>query len=158
MTLTGVGIMVAGVALLMLILRKSAHVQAFRDHLRLVTPFLRLSISYRRIRRVNTATVSSLFPPRSLRGMNRDILEPLFGQTALVLDLNALPVPMSTLKLFLSPFFFKDRTAHIVILVRDWMGLSTELESLRTGTATPEPEPSRKRGPTSILSELPQKK
>ena len=158
MTLAVVGIVVVGASFLMLMLRRSAHVQAFRDHLRLVTPFLRLNISYRRIQQVNTAEMSNLFPPRSLRGMKRDILAPLFGLTALVIELNALPVPMSTLKLFLSPFFFKDRTPHIVILVRDWMGFSTELESLRTGTAAAEPEPERRRSPTSILSHLPQKR
>src|SRR5574340_280389 len=118
MTLAAVGILVTGASFLMLILRKSAHIQALRDHLRLVTPFLRLNISYRRIQRVTPAAMSNLFPPRSLRGMKRDILAPLFGLTALVIDLNALPVGMSTLKLFLSPFFFKDHTPHIVILVR----------------------------------------
>ena len=136
----------------MLLLRRSASVQAFSDHLRLVTPFLRLNISYRRIRRVNTAALSTLFPPRSLHGLKRDILEPLFGRTAVVIDLNALPMPMATLRLFLSPFFFKDSTPHLVILVRDWMGFSTELESRRTGVAMPEPV--HRRSPTSILSQL----
>jgi hypothetical protein len=156
MTLAGVGTVVIGFSLLMLLLRRSAHVQPFGDHLRLVTPLLRLNISYRRIRRINTAALPTLFPPRSLRGLKRDILEPLFGQTAVVIDLNALPMSIAALKLFLSPFFFKDRTPHIVILVRDWMGFSTELESLRSGTDTPEPV--RKRSPSSILSQLPQKK
>ena len=156
MTLAGVGVLVVGCALLMLLLRRSAHAQAFSDHLRLVTPFLRLKISYRRILRVNTAALPTLFPPHSLRGFKRDILEPLFGQTAVVIDLHALPMPRATLRLFLSPFFFKDTTPHLVILVKDWMGFSTELESRRTGTAAPEPV--RKRGPTSILSNLPEKK
>jgi hypothetical protein len=156
MTLAGVGILVVGSALLALLLRKSAYVQLFRDHLRLVTPLLRLSISYRRIRRVSTEAMSTLFPPRSLRGLKRDILEPLFRNTAVVIDLNALPLPASTLKFFLSPFFFKDRTPHIVILVRDWMGFSTELESLRSGFTTPEPW--RPRTPASAFSQLPRKK
>ena len=156
MTLAGVGGLLVTCSLVMLLLRSSAHVQAFSDHLRLVTPFLRLSISYRRVLRVNTAALSTLFPPRGLRGLKRDILEPLFGQTALVIDLKALPMPRALLKLFLSPFFFKDSTPHIVILVKDWMGFSTELESKRVGTAAP--EPIRKRGPSSILSQLPEKK
>ena len=81
----------------MLLLRSSAYVQPFRDHLRLVTPFLRLNISYRRIRHTTTTAMATLFPPRSLRGLKRDILEPLFGRTAVVIDLNALPMPRSTL-------------------------------------------------------------
>jgi hypothetical protein len=156
MTLAGAGMAVTGASFLMLLLRRSAHVQPFSDHLRLVTPFLRLSISYRRIRRVNTAALSALFPPRRLRGMQRDILEPLFRQTAVVIELNALPMSIATLRLFLSPFFFKDSTPHLVILVRDWMGFSTELESLRSGAMAS--EPLRRRDPTSILNELPHKK
>ncbi|HET6845334.1 MAG TPA: hypothetical protein VFH29_00785 [Anaerolineales bacterium] len=158
MTLATVGGLVIATAFLMLILRKSAYVQALGDHFRLVTPFLRLKISYRRIRRVNSAAVSSLFPPRSLRGMKRDILEPLFSQTAVVIDLNAMPVSMSTLRLFLSPFFFKDGTPHIVILVRDWMGFSTELETLRNGAVRTEWAPVPERAAASVLSQLPPRK
>ncbi len=156
MALAGLGGAVVGISLLMLLLRRSAYAQPFNDHLLLVTPFMRLRISYRRIQRVYTAATASLFPPRSLHGMRRDILEPLFSETAVVIDLNALPMPMGTLKLFLSPFFFKDRTPHLVILVRDWMGFSTELESLRSGTVAPEPV--RQQSSTSILSDLPRRK
>jgi hypothetical protein len=154
MTLAGTGGIVIAASLLMLVLRRSAHVQAFPDHLRLVTPFLRLRISYRRIRGTNTTSMASLFPPRSLHGLKRDILEPLFGHTALVIHFSSLPIPASTLRLFLSPFFFKDRTPHLVILVRDWMQFSTELDSMRGGTPAPEVAP---KGPSSILSKLPEK-
>ncbi|MFH1185084.1 MAG: hypothetical protein V1755_08610 [Chloroflexota bacterium] len=154
MTLAGVGGMAIAAALLMLVLRGSAYVQPFPDHLRLATPFLRMSISYRRIQRTTSTAMAVLFPPRSLRGFNRDILEPLFSRTALVIDLSALPIPASTLRLFLSPFFFKDSTPHIVILVRDWMRFSTELDSMRSGGAAPQASP---RSPSSILSNLPGK-
>jgi hypothetical protein len=58
--------------------------------------------------------------------------------------------------MFLSRFFFKDKTPHLVILVKDWMQFSTELESLRSGFGT-EPQPAQKRTRNSILSRLPQK-
>lgn len=154
MTLAGVGGMVIAASLLMLVLRSSAYVQPLPDRLRLVTPFLRMSISYRRIQRTTITAMATLFPPGKLSGLNRDILEPLFSRTALVIDLSALPIPAATLRLFLSPFFFKDKTPHIVILVRDWMRFSTELHSMRTGTAAPEILP---RSPSSILSRLPEK-
>jgi hypothetical protein len=78
----------------------------------------------------------------------------LFGHTALVIHFTALPIPTSTLRLFLSPFFFHDRSPHLVILVRDWMGFSTELDSMRAGTEAPEVAP---KGPSSILARLPEK-
>ena len=156
MTMAAVGAGVVGISLLMLVMRQSAYAQPFPDHLRIITPFLRLNISYRRMLRLNTAAVSTLYPPRSLHGMKRDILEPLFRQTAVVIELTALPMSMGTLRLFLSPFFFKDRTPHIVILVRDWIGFSTLLESMRSGTIAT--EPTSPRNSTSILSHLPHKR
>ncbi len=154
MTAAGLGAAVIFASLIMLAVRKSAYVQPFSDHLRLATPFLRLSISYRRIRRTTTATMYSLFPPRTLSGTKRDILEPLANLTAVVIELNSYPVSAATLKFFLSPFFFKDKTPHFVILVQNWMGFSTELESMRvSGNEPARPQPDN----YSILSRLPKK-
>jgi hypothetical protein len=154
-TFTGLGGIVILVSLLMLALRKSAYVQPFGSYLRLVTPFLRLNISYRRIRSTTTTAMAMLFPLDSLRGMRRDIVRPLLSRTAVVVDMNALPMSVRTLRLFLSPFFFKDRTPHLVILVDDWMGFSTELESRRMAGAEPVLPP--RRAPSSLLGQLPRK-
>ena len=135
MTMAGVGGAVIVASLVMLALRRSAYVQPLRDHLILATPFLRMSVSYKRIRRSSTAAMSSLFPPRRLPWLKREILEPLFGHTAVVLDLSALPMPRSVLGLFLSPFFFKPGAPGLVILVDEWIVFSTELDSMRTSLA-----------------------
>ncbi len=154
MILAGVGAAVVLVSLLMLAFRKSAYVQPMSDHFKLVTPFLHMKVSYRRIRRTTTVSMSSLFPPKSMPGMKRDIIEPLGRLTAVVIDLNALPMSQGVLKFFLSPFFFKDKTPHLVILVQDWMGFSTALESMRvSGGETPSQGPSN----SSILTRLPKK-
>jgi hypothetical protein len=63
-------------------------------------------------------------------------------------------MPQSTLRLFLSPFFFKDKTPHLVILVDEWMKFSNELESLRQGGVSSTPQ---QRRDSSILSRLPTK-
>jgi hypothetical protein len=154
-TFAGLGAIVILVSLLMLALRKSAFVQPFGSYLRLATPFLRLNISYRRIRSTTTTAMATLFPMDSLRGMRRDIVRPLRSRTAVVVEMTALPLSVTALRLFLSPFFFKDKTPHLVILVDDWMGFSTELESKRMGGELPVP-PAR-RTPASILGHLPRK-
>jgi hypothetical protein len=151
--LAGLGATVILVSLLMLAFRKSAYVQPFGSYLRLVTPFLRLNISYRRVRGTTSTGMAMLFPLQRLSGLQRDAIRPLLSRTAVVIDMSTLPLPIQTLKLFLSPFFFKDRTPHLVILVDDWMGFSTELESLRRGIAEPA-VPSTK-VPSSILGQLP---
>jgi hypothetical protein len=150
----GLGGTVILVSLLMLVMRKSAYVQPFGDHFRLVTPFLRMKVSYKRIRRTTTANMAVLFPPAQMSGLRRDIIEPLWKHTAVIVDLNALPMSKSTLRLFLSPLFFKDQTPHLIILVQDWMGFSTQIESLRVSGNAPEPTRQKNR---SILERLPGK-
>jgi hypothetical protein len=152
--LTAIGIIVAAVGLVMFAFRKAAYVQPLDGHLRLVTPFLRLSISYKRLRRATSAQMGALFPPKSMSNWRYEIMEPLARRTAVILELNGFPTTQTVLKFFLSPFFFKDTTPHFVLLVDDWMGFSTELESFRAGGAMPSIQKPRDQ---SILSRLPHK-
>jgi len=152
--MAGLGGAVILTGLVMLSMRKSAYVQPLQDHLRLVTPFLRLKVSYRRVRRTATANMWALFPPKSMRGWKRDIVAPLGKMTAVVVELSAYPMPPAALRFFLSPFFFKDQTPHFVILVDNWMGFSTELESMRVNVDASAPESLRD---PSLLSRLPRK-
>ncbi|MGD0612532.1 MAG: hypothetical protein ABSB41_13555 [Anaerolineales bacterium] len=124
-----VGALVIFVAIFLVAFRKSAYVQPYRDHLRLVTPFLRLNISYRRIRQASCTEMARLFP--NVKGWQRTFLRPLAGKMAIVLDLDGYPISRGALRLFLSPFFFPDRTTRLALLVPDWMEFSTELESMR---------------------------
>jgi hypothetical protein len=114
-------------------LRKMAYMQLFSDHFKLVTPFLRLKISYKRVHHTTTTQVSQLFPPQKMSGQQRDVIAPISGNTAIIIHLTSYPLSRSILRFFLSPFFFYDKTPHFVLLVDDWMGLNRELESRRTG-------------------------
>lgn len=153
----GLGAGIVVFALLLLAMRGMAYVQVFPSHVRLVTPFLRLNISHKRLLRTTTTEVRTLFPPQKMRGWKRDVIAPLGGRTAVVLELNSWPASPELMRIFLSPFFFKDRTPHFVILVNDWMRFSTELESMRRGDGTARPNPPRPLN-QSILSRLPHKK
>jgi len=115
---------------------------------------MRLNISYKRIRKTVTTEMRLLFPPKSLSGWMQNIFSPLATKTALIIELNGYPISPAILRLFLSRFFFKDKTPHLVILVQDWLKFSSELESMRTGI---EPEPVEKRPRNNILSRLPHK-
>ena len=143
-------------SLLLLVMRSMAYVQVFPAYLKLVTPFLRLNISHKRLHRSTTTEMRALFPPAKMRGWKRNVIAPLGGRTAVVLELNGWPASSELLHVFLSSFFFKDKMPHFVILVDDWMRFSTELESQRRGDeAAPSREP-RTYDP-SILSRLPRK-
>ena len=149
-----VGALAMLIGVFFIVTGQMAYVQPFPDYLKLVTPFLRLNISYKRIRRTITTEMRLLFPPKSLSGWVQDIFAPLASKTALVIELNGYPISPTVLRLFLSRFFFKDKTPHLVILINDWMRFSTELESMRTGM---EPEPAERPSKNSILSRLPHK-
>lgn len=151
-----IGMLAILIGIFFLIIRLIAYVQPFPTHLKFVTPFLRFNISYQRIHKITTTEMHYLFPPRSMSGWVRDIFEPLASKTALVIELKGYPLSPVILRMFLSRFFFKDKTPHLVILVKDWMQFSTELESLRSGSDTG-PQPVQKRKKNSILSRLPQK-
>ena len=127
----GLGGLVLFFTLFLLIIRKAAYVRPFPSYLRLATPFLRINISYRRFRGTTTSELRALFPPSDLSGWRREIIAPLSGMTAIVINLNGYPMPQFVLRWFLSPFFFKDKTPHIVILVKDWLRFSAELDSMR---------------------------
>jgi hypothetical protein len=155
LTFTSIGGLNIFLGIVLWVMRKSAYVQPFGDHLRLVTPFLRLNISYKRFRRASSANMGALFPPQSVSSWRAEIIEPLAKMTALVIELNSFPMSQSALRLFLSPLFFKDKTPHFVILVDDWMRFSAELESMRSSGVPSTPQ---QRRDNSILSRLPNKK
>lgn len=135
-------------------IRNAAYVRPYPTHLRLVTPFLRINISYKRFRGTKTSDMRALFPPDSLSGWRKEIIAPLSSMTAIVINLSQFPVSPAILRLFLSPFFFKDKTPHFVILVKDWLRFSAELDSMRfIGKQTPKARPRD----SSILSRLPRK-
>jgi len=148
----GLGGLIFVFTLFLFIIRKAAYVQAFPTYLRLVTPFLRINISYKRFRGTTTSEMRALFPPTKLSGWRREIIGPLSSMTAIVINLSGYPVSPVLLRWFLSPFFFKDKTPHIVILVKEWLLFSAELDSMRLGQKQAARERSRN---NSILSRLP---
>jgi len=121
------------VTIILALIRKSAYVQPFENHLRLVTPFMRLNISYQRFQRTYSDEIQHLFPMKKARGWRRDVLEMFIGRTAFIIEMTSFPLPRWALRSFLCPLFFPDRTARLALLVPDWMTLSTEVDSMQSG-------------------------
>ncbi len=118
---------------ILVFMRNAAYVRPHEKYLLIATPFLRLKIGYKRIIQTKATEMSSLFSFGKLSDMQKESMAKLFKKTALVVELKSLPISRKMLNIFLSHYFFKDDTPHIVLLVDNWMGFSTELESLRTG-------------------------
>lgn len=116
--------------------RNMAYVQARPNHLRLVTPFLRTNISYKRMRSVHPANFQQLYPPSEASWAERRLLEPFYGKTAVVIDLNDYPLPPFFLRFFLAPQMFSKSNKGLVLLVPDWMAFSTEIDTFRARQTT----------------------
>lgn len=118
-------------SLFILLVRNMAYVQPRRDHLRLVTPFLRTNVSYRRMQNSKPVVFQQLFPPKEASWAQRRLLEPFYGKTAVVVDLSSYPLSRGLLRFFLAPQMFSPRSKGLVFLVPDWMAFSTELDSMK---------------------------
>jgi hypothetical protein len=119
-------------SIFLLTIAKSAYVQPCPTYLRLITPFLRMNISYRRIRQASSVEMKHLFPINKYKGWRWRLARPLAGKTAIVLEMQGWPIPHWVLTLFLSPFFFPDKSSRLALLVPKWMDFSMEMESFRS--------------------------
>jgi len=149
MLYSGIAALVLGI--FFMLVRNMAFARPYPTHLHIATPFFRFNISYKRIHKTITSEMQALFPPSSLSSWMREDMAPLLLKTAIVIELNSYPVPRWVLRLFLSPFFFKDKTPHLVILVDKWLSFSSELESFRSGGGIDEP---KQKSRNSVLSSL----
>jgi hypothetical protein len=91
-----------------------------------------MNISYRRIRKASSVDMKHLFPISSYKGWRSRLARPLAGMTAIVLEMQGWPLPHWVLNLFLSPFFFPDKTSRLALVVPKWMDFSMEMENFRT--------------------------
>jgi hypothetical protein len=140
-------------ALALFVMRSVAYIQPYQTYIRIVTPFLRFNISYKRLRKYTTSEFRSIFPPsKRMPGWKREVVGKFSSRTAVVLELSGWPLKPWMLKIFLSSLFFRDTTPHFVILVDDWMRLSLEIDSMRTGGGTQQQNRPQNQ---SILSRLP---
>jgi hypothetical protein len=111
--------------------RWAAYVQARPGSLKIATPFLRFQVSYKRMRSVRPVLTQQLFPPDKSSWSLRSYLEPFYGKTALVVELKNFPLNPALLRLFLPEAMFARTTTGLVLVVNDWMKLSTEIDSFR---------------------------
>lgn len=108
-----------------------AYVQARQSFLVIATPFLRLKVSYQRVRSVRTALLQQLFPGGKLSWSQRHYLGPYLGETVLVVETRGFPLSRAILRLFLPSAMFDPTTQGLILWVADWMRLSTEIDTLR---------------------------
>jgi len=123
------GVVTLAFTIFALLARNMAYAQARHDHFRLVTPFLSLKVSYRRVRSIRPTQFAMIFPPEELGRLQRKNYAHFYGMTALVIELTSYPTSPSTIRLMLGPGFLLPKSTGLVLLVPDWMALSMDIES-----------------------------
>jgi len=123
--------------------RNRCFIQAHPDHLRLVTPLLPIQISYQRLRSVRPSELRLVFPPKAAKGAEKSLLEPYYGQTVVLVELNGYPLHPRVLHFFLPRQMFLPKGTGLVLLVQDWMGLSTDIDTFLGAWRYARSQPSR---------------
>lgn len=113
------------------LLRNLAYVRAYPDHIQIVTPVFQVKVSYRRVRSVRPMDLAQIFPPQKARGIERSLLEPYYGMTAVVIEMNSYPLKAGVLRFFLPDVMLLPKSTGLVLVVKDWMALSTDIDSFR---------------------------
>ena len=132
-TLWGLGAFSIIIALILFLLRSGSFVRLFPTYLQIVTPFMRVKVPYKSINRTQTMEFRNTLAKKKIKGQQADIVVPFTNKTVIIVSLAKFPIWAGFLRTFMSPFFFMDKTPHFVLLLDDWLGFSTELESLRAG-------------------------
>jgi hypothetical protein len=127
--LLGTALLSFAISIFAYLTRLVAYLQVTDSTLNVVTPFIRLKISYRRIKSFHPVLVQQIFPPEDLNWAARSYLSAFYGKTALLVELRGYPIHPAILRLFWTAQMFSPQSTGLVLLVSDWMKLSTELDS-----------------------------
>lgn len=111
--------------------RLRAYAQCRSTGLRLQLPFLRLEIPYGVIRATRPTDLYRLFPPERQPWSRRRFLEPLFGRTVVVVELQRLPATRRWLRLWMTTYMLAPDTEGLVLAVPDWIALRSELDEYK---------------------------
>jgi hypothetical protein len=138
----GVVIAVFGLAryVLTFIISRTAYIQCTPRNVKIQTPFLPVVFSYKRIEGTRPTNLREVFSPDKQKGARRTMLESLWGETVIVVDLKGYPMSKPLLRTMMGPLLLTPRGTGFVFLVKDWMGLSRQLadyqEQWRARTTT----------------------
>ncbi len=123
-----------------LVLSRIPYVQCTPRNVKIQTPFVPVVFSYKRIENTRPTNIHDVFPSEKQKGERKKMLETLWGETAIVVDLKGYPMSKSLLRTMLGPYLLTPKGTGFVLLVKDWMALSRQLsdyqEQWRARTST----------------------
>lgn len=118
------------VVMLVMIARLRGFVQARMGYIVIVTGILTLKISYRRVSSARPVDFGQLYSPAGMNWADKNFLQPYFGKTILAIITKGYPVSPRVLRLFFPKFFIHPKDTGFLLIIEDWMALSTEIDQL----------------------------
>jgi hypothetical protein len=106
-----------------------AYVQPRDDHIRVQTPLMRVKIPYQEIETTRPIAPAKIYPSRWLRGSRRSTIAALQSHTAIIIDMKSYPRPRFIMRIFFDRLFFSPEHMGMVLIVEDWIGLSSQISS-----------------------------
>ena len=103
------------------------YVQCTPRNVKIQTPLVPVEFSYRRLIGTRPTNLSDVFPPRKQKGARRAMLEDLWGETVIVVELKGYPISKKLLRLIMGPYLLTPRGTGFVLLVKDWMALNRQI-------------------------------
>jgi hypothetical protein len=114
-----------------LVASRIPYVQCTELNIRIQTPFLPVVISYARVRETRPNALFEIFKRDKVSRREARFLEKISGQTAIVVDVNSLPMSIGWLKFWMSNLMFTPGNDGLVLWVEDWMTLNRELADFK---------------------------
>jgi hypothetical protein len=76
--------------------------------------------------------MSQHYPFDSLKGREKDVLEPLYNRTCVFIELTSYPGTFRWRHLWFPKFLFGTSRPGLVCVTRDWLSLSRDVEAYRS--------------------------
>jgi hypothetical protein len=105
----------------------AAYVQCRPDYLLLQLGFLRLIVSYSRVRTTRSVLHGQIHPPASQPRSRRALARKLAGRQCVAVELTSYPMAFFLLRAMTHPFLFLGAQPGFLFAVEDWMGLDREV-------------------------------
>jgi hypothetical protein len=131
--LLGIAALVAlGLWLIVALLPRVAFVQCRPDYLMIRLGFLRLIVSYARVRTSRTVQHGQIHNPASQPRSRRALATRMALKQCVMLELTSYPMAFFLLRAMTHPFLFLGEEPGFLFAVDDWMGLGREVEEMHS--------------------------
>jgi hypothetical protein len=128
-TLLGLAALISFLAwVFVLRLPRAAYVQCLPEYLLLQLGFLRLNISYSRVRTTRSVLHGQIHPPAAQPRSCRKLAKRMAGWQCVAVELTSYPMAFFLLRAQTHPFLFIGDQPGFLFAVKDWMGLDREVE------------------------------